>query len=61
MAAGDPIRILHRDEHEVSVLDITRLEGEGYYDVDILRRALALEALSQGWRDSFLERLARFS
>jgi len=61
VAAGDPIRLLHRDEHEVSVLDIVHLEGEGFYDVDLLRRAVAVEALSQAWRDSFLQRLTRFS
>jgi len=29
VGAGDPVRLLHREEHEVSVLDILRLEGEG--------------------------------
>src|SRR5215467_5114081 len=61
VAAGDSIRLLHHDEHEVSVLDIVHLEGEGFYDVDLLRRAVAVEALSQAWRDSFLQRLTRFS
>jgi len=61
VAAGGPIRLLHRDEHAVSVLDIVHLEGEGYYDVDLLRRAVALEALPQAWRDGFMKRLERFS
>ena len=61
MAAGDPVRLLHRDEHAVSVMDITRLEGEGYYDLDLLRRAMAVEALSPDWREGFSKRLARFS
>jgi MOSC domain-containing protein YiiM len=59
--AGDPVRRLHRDKHAVSVLDITRLEREGYYDLDLLNRAVAVEALSQDWRDGFLKRLAQFS
>ena len=45
----------------VSVLDIVRLQREARYDVDLLRRAGAVEALPQGWRDTFLERLANFS
>src|SRR5579863_7190506 len=61
VAAGDPIRLLHRDEHKVSVLDIVRLEGDRFHDVDLLRRALTVEALSQSWRDSFMKRLDRFS
>ena len=61
VAAGDLIRVLHRDEHEVSVRDITYLEREGQYDVDLLRRAAALEVLSQDWRDDYLKRLRQFS
>jgi MOSC domain-containing protein YiiM len=61
VAAGDPVTVLHRDKHVVSVRDITRLQGEDRYDVDLLRRAAAVEALSQDWRDSFLERLTNFS
>jgi MOSC domain-containing protein YiiM len=61
VAAGDPVKVLHRDEHAVTVRDIVRLEGEGYYDVDLLRRAVAVEALPQGWRDSLMKRLAPFS
>jgi MOSC domain-containing protein YiiM len=61
VAAGDPVTVLHRDKHVVSVRDITRLQEEDRYDVDLLRRAAAVEALSQDWRDSFLERLTNFS
>lgn len=61
VAAGDPVKVLHRDEHAVNVLDIVHLEGDGYYDVDLLRRAVAVEALPQDWRDRFLERLTNFS
>lgn len=61
VAAGDPIKLLHRDKHEVSVLDIVRLEGDGSDDVDLLRRALAVEALPPSWRDYLIKRLARFS
>ena len=29
VAAGDPVRLLHRDEHAVTVRDIVHLQGEG--------------------------------
>lgn len=61
VAAGDPITLLHRDEHAVTVLDIVRLERERKTDIELLRRAVAVEALSPSWRDSFLERLAQLS
>jgi MOSC domain-containing protein YiiM len=61
MAAGDPIKVLHRDEHEVTVLDIVRLERERKHDVDLLRRAVAVEELSPSWRDYFLKRLTELS
>jgi MOSC domain-containing protein YiiM len=61
VAAGDRIKVLHRDEHEVTVLDIVRLERERKHDVDLLRRAVAVEALSPSWRDYFLKRLTELS
>jgi MOSC domain-containing protein YiiM len=61
VAAGDPIKLLHRDEHQVSVLDIVRLERERKRDVALLRRAVAVEALSPSWREYFKERLTQLS
>jgi MOSC domain-containing protein YiiM len=61
VAAGDLVKLLHRDESAVSVRDIVHLQGEGRYDADLLRRAVAVEALSQSWRETFLERLTNFS
>jgi MOSC domain-containing protein YiiM len=61
VAAGDPVKLLHRDEHAVTVRDIFRLEGEDRHNVDLLRRAVAVEALPPDWRDSLLKRLAKFS
>jgi MOSC domain-containing protein YiiM len=61
VAAGDPIRVLRRDEHAVSVRDIVRLERERKRDVELLRRAIAVDALSQSWREYFVERLTQLS
>ncbi|HKV83276.1 MAG TPA: MOSC domain-containing protein [Ktedonobacterales bacterium] len=61
VAAGDPISVPHRDERAVTVHEILSLEGTSYFDVDLLRRAAAVEALGQGWRESLLRRLEPFS
>lgn len=61
VAAHDPIRLLHRDEHQVKVVDITRLYHEDKYNLDLLRRTVAVEALPGAWRDYFLQRLERLA
>jgi MOSC domain-containing protein YiiM len=61
VAAGDPITVLHCNEHVVTVLDIVRLERERKHDVDLLRRAVAVEELSPSWRDYFMKRLTELS
>ena len=59
VAANDPIRLLHRDEHQVRVVDITRLYREDKHNLDLLRRVVAVEALAEVWRDYFLDRLVK--
>lgn len=61
VAAGDPIRLLHRDEHQVKVTDITRLYRRDKHDLDLLRRVVAVEALPEAWRDYFLQRLTQLT
>src|SRR3989454_2793779 len=57
VAAGDPIRLLHRDEHQVKVPDITRLYHQDKHNLDLLRRVVTVEALPESWRDYFLQRV----
>ncbi len=61
VAAGDPIRLLHREEHQVKVADITRLYREDKRNLDLLRRAVAVEVLPEAWRDDFLQRLTQLT
>ena len=61
VAAGDPIKLLHRDEHQVRVADITRLYHQDKHNLDLLRRVLAVEALPEAWREYFLQRLTRLA
>ena len=57
VAAGDRITLLHRDEHQVKVVDITRLYREDKHNSDLLRKVVAVEVLPERWREYFLERL----
>jgi len=61
VAAGDPIRLLHSDEHQVKVADITRLYREDKHNIDLMRRVVEVEALPESWRDYFLERLTQLT
>jgi MOSC domain-containing protein YiiM len=61
VAAGDPIRLLHRDEHQVKVSDITRLYRQDKRNVNLLRRVVEVEALPQVWREYYLERLKKLT
>lgn len=60
VGAGDEIRKIERDERGVSVADITRLYIEKRFsaaDVELLQRALMVEALPDSWKDYFRNRL----
>lgn len=55
--AGDPIELIRRDEHQITVADIVRLYVRDTDDVETLRRAIQLEALPESWRAYFRDRL----
>jgi MOSC domain-containing protein YiiM len=58
VGAGDTIELISRDMNNVTVKDIVRLvTGEG--NIAILRRAVRIESLAEGWRQEFLEQLAK--
>src|SRR5438270_2114734 len=61
VAAGDSITLLHRDEHQIKVADITRLYREDKYNLDLLRKVVAVEVLPEGSREYFQERLDRLA
>ena len=60
-AAGDAIVLVEADPHRVRVADIVALETARKNDAALLRRAIAVPALSDGWRHSFSKRLAKLS
>ena len=61
VAAGDPINLLHRDEHQIKVADIVRLYHQDKYNLDLIRRVVAVEALPEEWRDYFQQRIEKLT
>jgi MOSC domain-containing protein YiiM len=58
VAAGDPIALTGRDDHGVTVSEITALYANpGHDDQELLRRAIAVPALPQSWKDFLSKRL----
>jgi MOSC domain-containing protein YiiM len=57
VAAGDPITLLQRDKHQVSISTLTRLYKEDKSNLDLLRRVLAVEVLPGEWRQRLHQRL----
>jgi MOSC domain-containing protein YiiM len=51
--------LVGRDEHNVSVADITRLYARDKSDFETMRRAIAVEALPDSWRGHFRQQLLR--
>lgn len=55
--AEDPIEVVHRDEHRVSVAEINSLYYAKKIDVDLLDRALQLPGLTSESRSAILSRV----
>ncbi len=55
--SGDEMKLIARDDNNVTVADVTRLYAREKDDVETLRRAIALEALPVSWRDHFRHQL----
>jgi MOSC domain-containing protein YiiM len=59
IGAGDSIDVLSRDEHRVSMAEITRLYAFDRRDLAAMRRAASVAALPESWRSFFLMRSRR--
>ncbi len=57
VGAGDSTTLVARDDHAIAVADIVALYTADGSNQDLLRRASALPALPDGWRDYFRKRL----
>ena len=59
VGAGDPIIQIKKDTIRVGITDIVRLYSSDREDIEMMRRAVKVEALPEGWRDYFLEQIRR--
>jgi MOSC domain-containing protein YiiM len=57
VARGNPVEFAGRDEHGVTVADIASLYARDMDNADLLRRAVAVPALPESWKEYFRERL----
>jgi MOSC domain-containing protein YiiM len=61
VGAGDSIEIIERIENSLRVSDITALYAHEKHNVNLHRRAIAVEALPESWKDYFRHRLAKLT
>ena len=55
--AGDEFELLEKNDSGVRVVDVTRLYSSDKENVDLMRLAIATEALPDSWRNYFLKRI----
>jgi MOSC domain-containing protein YiiM len=59
VGAGDAMKLVGREQEEISVADITRLYGFERDDAKTMRRAMAVEALPESWKGYFQHQLEK--
>src|SRR5689334_5276338 len=57
VGAGDEFELLKKNASGVRVVDVTRLYSSDKENVDLMRRAVATEALPDNWKNYFLKRI----
>lgn len=57
---GDTFSLISRDSNNVTVADITQLYARETHNLELLQRAVQIEALPTGWRDYFQQRIDKF-
>ena len=57
VGAGDEFELIEKNASGVRVVDVTRLYSSDKSNLDLLRRAIATEALPSSWRDYFQTRI----
>jgi MOSC domain-containing protein YiiM len=59
VGAGDEFELMEQNASGVRVVDVTRLYSSDKRNVDLLRRAIATEALPDSWRSYFHKHLEK--
>ena len=57
VGVGDAIELISSDKNNITVKDIVRMYVHAEEDIEILQRAIQLEALPEGWRDYFRQQI----
>jgi MOSC domain-containing protein YiiM len=57
VGVADEFELFDKNTSGVRVVDVTRLYGSDKQNVDLIRRAIATEALPDNWRDYFRKRI----
>jgi MOSC domain-containing protein YiiM len=57
VGAGDSIELMEKTDHSVRVSDITRLYTRDKHNLELLRRAVEVEALPESWKSYFHQRI----
>ncbi len=59
--AGDSLERIRQDENQVTVADITRLFVREIEDLELLNRALQVQALPANWKDYFQQQIKKIN
>lgn len=54
---GDKINIISKDKNNITVIDIVRMYNRDHRDIEIMKRAIKIGALPEGWKYEFLQRI----
>ena len=61
VGAGDEFEVIEKNASGVRVVDVTRLYSSDKRNADLLRRAIATEALPENWRSYFHKHLEKLT
>src|ERR1044071_1381075 len=61
VGTGDEFELIEKNSSGVRVVDVTRLYSSDKQNVDLLRQAIATEALPESWQSYFQERLEKLT
>jgi MOSC domain-containing protein YiiM len=61
VGGGDPIQLMERSGHSLTVSHVTQLYTREKHNTELLRRAIDVEALPESWRSYFQHRLAKIT
>ena len=59
VGTGDPIIQIKKDTNRVGISDIVKLFSSDRENIKMMRRAIKVEALPEGWKDYFYEQIRR--